>query len=74
MKFLETKQLVKQKIPDLPSILVIYHDQILLVEKIAHQNKQLKQKYTQLEADFFALSDKITDPKNKAVNDEAVNG
>lgn len=53
---------------------MIYHDQILLVEKIAHQNKQLKQKYTQLEADFFALSDKITDPKNKAVNDEAVNG
>lgn len=68
---METRDLAKSKLHDLPAIFLIYHDQVLLVDKIAHQNKQLKQKYTQLESDFFALSEKIGDSKNK-VNDETV--
>lgn len=40
-----------------------------LVQKIVHQNKLLKQKYTQLQADYFNLSDKIAETKNKNVEE-----
>lgn len=37
----------------------------MLMDKITHQNKQLKQKYAQLETDFFNLSEKIAETKPK---------
>lgn len=55
---------------DLAAVLKIYKEQIMLVDKIAHQNKQLKIKYSQLETEFFSLSEKISEAKAKTEGEE----
>ena len=64
IEFCQQKNIVpRDKIKDLSRVLSIYHDQISLSEKISNQNKQLKQKYSDLEAQYFELSDKYNEQK-----------
>lgn len=65
MQFIESRELSVVRVPDLADVLKIYREQIMLMDKITHQNKQLKQKYAQLETDFFNLSEKIAETKPK---------
>lgn len=56
LQFIESKELIKDKINDLATVLRVYREQVTLTDKIAYQNKQLKIKYTKLQEDFFNLS------------------
>lgn len=56
LQFIESKELIKDKISDLATVLRVYREQVTLTDKIAYQNKQLKIKYTKLQEDFFNLS------------------
>lgn len=66
LQFIEARELSKERVGDLGAVLKLYREQIGLLDKIAHQNKQLKVKYSQLETEFFSLSEKITEAKAKS--------
>ena len=54
IEFCQQKNIIpRDKVKDLSRVLSIYHDQISLSEKISNQNKQLKQKYADLETEYY---------------------
>ena len=44
-------------------MLEIYKDQVGLCEKISQQNKSLNQKYSELEDEYYVLSEKLSEKK-----------
>lgn len=65
-KYIEQHGLSREKVKDMNKIIEIYQSQVAIAQKMTQQNKQLKDKCTNLEGDYHVLSQKYNEVKLKS--------